>query len=174
MIFAEFEPTYTMGKNGKNENLLLNPETVGAVFHKTDRGGDITFHGPGQLVVYPVFDLDNFEIGTAQFVAILEKTVINTLAHFNIIAERLEGAAGIWVDTGLFPKKICAIGIKVSKHITMHGIAINVNTDLNWFKKIVPCGLADKGVTSIYEQTGKTASLKALADVFIKELKLLL
>jgi lipoyl(octanoyl) transferase len=174
LIFSEFEPTYTIGKNGKRDNMLLNPEAVGAVFHETDRGGDITFHGPGQLVIYPVFDLDNFGIGTAEFVAILETSVINTLAHFNITATRLSGAAGIWVDVDTYPKKICAIGIKVSRHVTMHGIAINVNTDLSWFAKIVPCGLADKGVASIYELTKKKVSLAEVATIFHRELTALL
>ena len=174
LLFCEHEPTFTLGKNGNMEHLLFDPKKVGAAFHAIDRGGDITFHGPGQLVVYPVFDIDNFNIGTATFVALLEEAVMRTLLHFGIIANRLEGAAGIWVDTNRFPRKICAIGIKVSRHVTMHGIAINVNTDLNWFNYIVPCGLQNKGVTSIKVQTGKTVSLAEVEAQFLLHLKLLL
>lgn len=174
MLFCEHEPTYTLGKNGDASNMLFVPEKVGAAFHTIDRGGDITFHGPGQLVVYPIFDLDNFGIGTARFVEILEEAVINSLKHFGITSDRLPGAAGIWVNQSVFPKKVCAIGIKVSRHITMHGIAININTDLAWFSKIVPCGLQDKGVTSIAELTGKVYTFNEVENVFLEELKKLL
>lgn len=174
MIFCEHPPTYTLGKNGDESNLLFNPTNIGASFFKIDRGGDITFHGPGQLVVYPVFDLANFGIGTATFVSKLEDAVINLLAKINIQASRLEGAAGIWVDVDTYPKKVCAIGIKVSKQVTMHGIAINVTTDLAWFDKIVPCGLQDKGVTSILALTGQNYSLDEIAVRFQEELSELL
>ena len=174
MIFCEHPPTYTLGKNGDENHLLFNPSSIGASFFKIDRGGDITFHGPGQLVVYPIFDLANFEIGTASFVSKLEDAVINLLAKLNIEASRLEGAAGIWVDVDTFPKKICAIGIKVSKQVTMHGIAINVTTDLSWFDKIVPCGLSDKGVTSLLALTGQHYSLDEVAARFQHELTALL
>ncbi|MFN8316716.1 MAG: lipoyl(octanoyl) transferase LipB [Chitinophagales bacterium] len=174
LLFCEHEPTYTLGKNGSMDNMLFVPENVGAAFHTIDRGGDITFHGPGQLVVYPIFDLDNFGIGTARFVEILEEAVIHTLKHFGITSDRLPGAAGIWVNQSTFPKKVCAIGIKVSRHITMHGIAININTDLAWFSKIVPCGLQDKGVTSIAELTGKVYTFNEVENVFLEELKKLL
>ncbi len=174
MVFCEHPPTYTLGKNGDETNLLFNPSSIGASFFKIDRGGDITFHGPGQLVIYPIFDLANFEIGTATFVSKLEDAVINLLSKLNIEASRLEGAAGIWVDIDTYPRKVCAIGIKVSKQVTMHGIAINVNTDLSWFDKIVPCGLPDKGVTSILALTGQHYSLDEVAALFQKELTALL
>lgn len=174
LIFCEHKPVYTLGKHGKKENLLFNPTQVGADFFQIDRGGDITFHGEGQLVVYPVFDLDNFGMGTATFVNLLEETIINTLAHFGIASARLEGAPGIWVASNNYPKKIAAVGIKVSRHVTMHGISINVSTDLSWFAKIVPCGIADKGVTSILEQTQKQIPVNEVANVFLTELEKLL
>ncbi len=174
MIFCEHPPTYTLGKNGDESHLLFNPSRIGASFFKIDRGGDVTFHGPGQLVVYPIFDLANFDIGTAAFVSKLEEAVINLLSKLNIDASRLEGAAGIWVDVDSYPKKICAIGIKVSKQVTMHGIAINVTTDLSWFDKIVPCGLSDKGVTSLLKLTGQQFTLDDVATRFYQELVALL
>lgn len=174
LIFCEHPPTYTLGKNGDESHLLFNPSRIGASFFKIDRGGDVTFHGPGQLVVYPIFDLANFDIGTAAFVSKLEEAVINLLSKLNIDASRLEGAAGIWVDVDSYPKKICAIGIKVSKQVTMHGIAINVTTDLSWFDKIVPCGLSDKGVTSLLKLTGQQFTLDDVATRFYQELVALL
>lgn len=171
MIFCEHPPTFTLGKNGDENNLLFDPASIGASFLKIDRGGDITFHGPGQLVVYPVFDLANFEMGTATFVARLEDAVIKLLSNLNIEASRLEGAAGIWVDIDTYPKKVCAIGLKVSKQVTMHGIAINVATDLSWFEKIVPCGLPDKGVTSILALTGQNYTLNEIATQFHRVLE---
>lgn len=178
LIFCEHKPVYTLGKHGKKENLLFNAAQAGADFFQIDRGGDITFHGNGQLVVYPVFDLDNFGMGTAAFVNLLEEAIINTLTHFGIASSRLEGAPGIWVTSRAsanpMPKKIAAVGIKVSRHVTMHGISINVSTDLSWFAKIVPCGIADKGVTSILEQTQKPFSVNETADVFLEEIKKLL
>lgn len=172
LILCEHKAVYTLGKHGKNENLLFNPAAIGADFFPIDRGGDITFHGEGQLVVYPIFDLDNFGIGTATFVNLLEEAIIQTVAEYGITASRLDGAPGIWVNiNSSFPKKIAAVGIKVSRHITMHGISINVTTDLSWFSKIVPCGITDKGVTSILEQTTKTLSTDVVANVFLEKLK---
>lgn len=175
LIFCEHQPTYTLGKHGKKENLLFDPASAGADFFRIDRGGDITFHGEGQLVVYPVFDLDNFGIGTATFVNLLEETIIKTLAEYGISASRLDGAPGIWVNVNSrFPKKIAAVGIKVSRHVTMHGIAINVSTDLMWFTKIVACGIADKGVTSILEETKKALSVSEVAEIFLEKFKMIL
>lgn len=174
LIFCEHHPVYTLGKHGKKENLLFNPAQAGADFFQIDRGGDITFHGEGQLVIYPVFDLDNFGIGTAAFVNLLEETIIQTLEMYNITASRLEGAPGIWVNPKTYPKKIAAVGIKVSRHVTMHGISINVSTDLSWFSKIVPCGITDKGVTSILEQTEKQISVSDVADIFLEKMNAVL
>lgn len=167
LIFCEHFPVYTLGKNGSMDNLLFDPSTSNAEFIQIDRGGDITFHGPGQLVVYPIFDLDNFGIGTAVFVELLEQAVIDLLHLYNINSERLPNAAGIWVNTNTHPQKICAVGIKVSKHITMHGIALNINTDLSWFDNIVPCGLKNLGVTSMQMQKGTLLNLKEIEEKFI-------
>lgn len=178
LIFCEHKSVYTLGKHGKRENLLFTPENAGVDFFQIDRGGDITFHGEGQLVIYPVFDLDNFGIGTATFVNLLEEAIIETLRYFGIASFRLEGAPGIWVasrtSATVPPKKIAAVGIKVSRHITMHGISINVFTDLSWFSRIVPCGISDKGVTSILEQTGKRFSIAEVGDVFLEKLEAVL
>lgn len=175
LIFCEHKSVYTLGKHGKIENLLFKPENRDVDFFQIDRGGDVTFHGEGQLVVYPVFDLDNFGIGTATFVNLLEEAIIETLRYFEIASFRLEGAPGIWVNTGVSqPKKIAAVGIKVSRHITMHGISINVFTDLLWFSKIIPCGISDKGITSILEQTGKRFSIVEVGDVFLEKLEAVL
>ncbi|HEY0261572.1 MAG TPA: lipoyl(octanoyl) transferase LipB [Chitinophagales bacterium] len=170
LVFCEHNAVYTLGKHGNKENLLFDAEKAGAQFFQIDRGGDITFHGEGQLVVYPVFDLDNFGIGTATFVNLLEEAIIETLQHYDITASRLEGAPGIWVNPKGYPKKIAAVGIKVSRHVTMHGISINVSTNLSWFTKIVPCGISDKGVTSILEQTGKEISVSEVADFFLEKM----
>ncbi len=168
LIFCEHHPVYTLGKNGSMDNLLFDPSTSDADFIQIDRGGDITFHGPGQMVAYPIVDLDNFGIGTAVFVELLEQAVIDLLSQYSINSERLPNAAGIWVNTQTQPQKICAVGIKVSKHITMHGIALNINTDLGWFDKIVPCGLKNLGVTSMQTQKGVSLDLKEIEKKFIE------
>lgn len=171
LIICEHTPTYTIGKSGNEKNLLFKPETVGAAFHKIDRGGDITYHGPGQMVVYPVFDLDTIPIGVADFVSALEHVIISTVAHYGITAARLQGAPGIWINADTNPKKICAVGMKVSRHCTMHGIALNVNTDLKYFSYIVPCGLPDKGVTSLQKELGREIDMDEVIAVFVKELE---
>lgn len=165
LIICQHHPVYTLGKSGKRQNLLLNPEVVGADFAEISRGGDITFHGPGQMVVYPIWDIDILKIGVAQYVFNFEEAVIKTLAHFNIEAARSEGAPGVWVGNG----KIAAVGIKVSRHITMHGMALNVNTDLSYFSHIVPCGLSDKGVTSMAQILGGNLNMIDVVNVFKKE-----
>lgn len=171
LIICEHEPTYTLGKSGDEKNLLFKPEAVGAAFHKINRGGDITHHGPGQMVVYPIFDLDTLKIGVADFVHALEDIIIKTVAHFGLTASRLEGAPGIWLDADTRPRKICAVGMKVSRHCTMHGIAINVNTDLKYFDYIVPCGIPDKGVTSLQKELGRVIDLNEVREIFVAELE---
>jgi lipoyl(octanoyl) transferase len=171
LIICEHPHTYTLGKSGDEKNLLFRPDAVGAAFHKVNRGGDITYHGPGQMVVYPIFDLDTLGIGVADFVAALEDVIINTVAHYELIASRLEGAPGIWLDADTNPRKICAVGMKVSRHCTMHGIAINVNTDLKYFDYIVPCGIPDKGVTSLQKELGKEIDMNEVRDIFVGELE---
>ena len=164
LIFVEHPHVFTLGKSGDENNLLINSDflaSINATFFKTDRGGDITYHGPGQLVGYPVFDLDQLGIGVRSYIFNLEESIIQTLQEFNITAERLEGATGVWIASSGQPswKKICAIGVKVSRGVTMHGFALNVNTDLKYFSYINPCGFTDKGVTSIEKETGMPADM---------------
>jgi lipoyl(octanoyl) transferase len=171
LIVCEHPPTYTLGKSGDERNLLFQPEAVGAAFYKVSRGGDITYHGPGQMVVYPIFDLDTLPIGVADFVAALEDVIIRTVAHYGLTATRLDGAPGIWLDAATDPRKICAVGMKVSRHCTMHGIAINVNTDLKYFDYIVPCGIAGKGTTSLQKELGREVDMDEVREIFVRELE---
>lgn len=159
LILCEHYPVYTLGKSGKRENILVSNEELNAEFYHVSRGGDVTFHGPGQLVVYPIFDIDTLGIGLAQFIFKLEETVIETLNHYNLKGERIPGAAGIWLRKphGM-DEKICAIGVRASRHITMHGLAININTNLRYFDKIIPCGLKGKGVTSLSKEINREES----------------
>ena len=158
LLFVEHFPVYTLGKSGNEANMLINSiqlRTKHADFFKVDRGGDITFHGPGQWVVYPIFDLEYWGIGVKEYVARLEEIVISTLAYYGICGERLAGATGVWLDAHTpVARKICAIGVKCSRYVTMHGFALNVNTDLDYFNYIHPCGFVDKGVTSIQKELG--------------------
>jgi lipoyl(octanoyl) transferase len=159
LIFVEHPHVYTLGRSGKENNLLINPEflsSIGAAFYKTDRGGDITYHGPGQLVGYPIFDLQSLGIGVRKYIENLEESIIQTLRDFGLNTSRLEGATGVWLKAdNLKPvRKICAIGVKVSRGITMHGFALNVTTDLQYFNHINPCGFTDKGVTSMEKEKG--------------------
>ena len=159
LIFVEHPHVYTLGKSGKENNLLIKPEflfSIGATYYKTDRGGDITYHGPGQLVGYPVFDLESLGIGVKKYIENLEESIIQTLLDFKIKATRLAGATGVWIEAGNSKpvRKICAIGVKVSRGVTMHGFALNVTTDLRYFSYINPCGFTDKGVTSMEKELG--------------------
>lgn len=160
ILFVEHPPVYTLGKSGNQSNMLV-PESMvramGAEFYHIDRGGDITFHGPGQLVGYPILDLERLGIGLRRYVEILEQSIIDTIAHYGISGGRLEGATGVWLHNELPPhawRKICAIGVRASHFVTMHGFALNCSTDLSWFSKINPCGFTDKGVTSIEKEIG--------------------
>ncbi len=159
LVFCEHPHVYTLGKSGHDENLLI-PENflnkIGAKYFHIDRGGDITYHGPGQIVGYPIIDLEVFGLGVKSYIHSIEETIIRFLDGYGIKAGRLEGATGVWLDPDT-PKarKICAIGVKVSRWITMHGFAFNVNTDLNYFSYINPCGFQDKGVTSMSKELGK-------------------
>ncbi len=159
LLFCEHNHVYTLGKSGQESNLLVNNQqlkNLGVSFFKTNRGGDITYHGPGQIVGYPIIDLENFGLGIRSYIENLEESIILTLKDFNIRAERLEGATGVWLDTSVPGKtrKICAIGVRASRHITMHGFAFNVNTDLRFFNYINPCGFTDKAVTSLEQELG--------------------
>ena len=159
LLFCEHPHVFTLGKSGKETHLLLNENSLkarGATYFKINRGGDITYHGPGQLVAYPIFDLDHFFTDIHKYLRFLEEAVIRTLAEYDIIAERVEGLTGVWVDgTKPTARKICAMGVKCSRWVTMHGIALNVKSDLSYFKNIVPCGINDKAVTSIQNELGK-------------------
>ncbi len=156
LILLQHTPVYTLGKSGDISNLKVPIEETGAEFYQTKRGGDITFHGPGQLVVYPIFDIENFGISVREYVAKLEQCVIECIAEYGLKGERIEDASGVWLDAGnKKARKICAVGLKVSRGISMHGLAFNINTDLSYFDHIVPCGLDDKSVTSLEKELGK-------------------
>ena len=163
LLFVEHHHVYTLGKSGSEANMLINAiqlQAAHAEFVKVNRGGDITYHGPGQLVVYPIVDMANFGVGVKDYVDRLEEVVIRTVGEYGIKGERLEGATGVWIDAHT-PKarKICAIGIKCSRYVTMHGFALNVNTNLDYFNYINPCGFVDKGVTSIAKEVGHEVSM---------------
>jgi len=160
LLFCEHDPVFTIGKSGKDSNLLV-PELLlqqkGITLFHIDRGGDITYHGPGQITGYPIFDLDQFGIGLKKYVHTVEDIVIEFLSQYNIQAERLEGATGVWIDANVAgsARKICAIGVKSSRFVTMHGFALNINTDMDYYSLINPCGFVDKGVTSLEKELGE-------------------
>jgi lipoyl(octanoyl) transferase len=159
LLFCEHPPVFTLGKSGSKENLLINEQMLakrGIEFYNINRGGDITFHGPGQIVGYPILDLEQFRLGIKAYIWKLEESVILVLKEFGISAGRLSGATGVWIDPEISSKarKICAIGVKAGRHITMHGFAFNVNTDLSYYQFINPCGFVDKGVTSMEKELG--------------------
>jgi lipoyl(octanoyl) transferase len=157
LIFCEHPHVYTLGKSGDEKNLIINGtdlSSIGATFHHINRGGDITYHGPGQLVAYPVIDLENFFTDIHQYMRLLEESVIQTLNTFEVQSGRIKGLTGVWLDVNDERKarKICAMGVKTSRWVTMHGLALNVNTDLTYFNNIVPCGITDKAVTSMQKE----------------------
>lgn len=164
LLFCEHPHVYTLGKSGNEDNLLIKKEeltAIGATYHHINRGGDITYHGPGQLVGYPVLDLENFFTDIHQYMRLLEEAVIQTLTEFNITAGRVKGLTGVWldIDNPKKQRKICAMGVKTSRWVTLHGFALNVNTDLSYFDKMIPCGIQDKSVTSMQKE------LKTLVDM---------
>jgi lipoyl(octanoyl) transferase len=175
-IFCEHPPVYTLGKSGVLENLLVNNSQLkerGATFFRTDRGGDITFHGPGQQVVYPVIDLEHGQLGLKAYIHKLEEAVIRLLDGYGVKAGRLEQATGVWLEPELpgRARKICAIGVKSSRFITMHGLALNINTDLSFFHAINPCGFVDKGVTSLSLECGRPIDMDACKQQLFQALK---
>ena len=174
LLFVEHDPVYTLGKSGDFSNLLVSEaelERKGAEFFKINRGGDITFHGPGQLVAYPILDLDHFFTDVHKYLRFLEEAVIQTLAHWNIEATRSSGETGVWIDVGTpFARKICAMGIRASRWVTMHGLALNVDTDLSFFELMIPCGIQGKGVTSMKRELGDNCpSLQQVQQEFLKQ-----
>jgi lipoyl(octanoyl) transferase len=170
LYFCEHPHVYTLGKSGTEQNLLINEEflkKIDACYYKINRGGDITYHGPGQLVGYPIFDLDQFGIQVKRYVHLLEEAIIQSMDHFGIPCGRLEGATGAWLDVDVpaRTRKICAIGVRVSRFVSMHGFALNVNTNLNYFNYINPCGFVDKGVTSMEKELGRPMDFNLVKQV---------
>ncbi|MDA3881565.1 MAG: lipoyl(octanoyl) transferase LipB [Prolixibacteraceae bacterium] len=174
LLFVEHPHVYTLGKSGDEHNLLLNYiqlQAAHASFIKTNRGGDITYHGPGQIVGYPIFDLENFGIGLRKYIELMEEAIIKTIAEYGMKGERDEKATGVWLDTGKpTARKICAIGVKSSRFVTMHGFALNVNTDLTYFQHINPCGFIDRGVTSLEKELGEKQDFNKAKDIVLKKM----
>ncbi len=184
LLFCTHPHVYTLGKSGVMENLLLNDARLKELdisFYKTNRGGDITYHGPGQIVGYPILDLELFFTDLGRYMRCLEEVIIRTIAHWGIVGNRLEGATGVWLDPHIPSKarKICAMGVKCSRWVTIHGWALNVNTDMKYFDYIVPCGITDKSVTSMQKELGskideaevKQVLKEKFAEVFEAEVK---
>ncbi len=171
-LFTEHPHVYTLGKSGKQEHLLLNEKErreKGVNFIKTNRGGDITYHGPGQIVGYPIIDLDNFDLEILSYMRNLEEVIIRVLKEYGIKGERSPGETGVWLDSGTpFARKICAMGVKTSRWVTMHGFALNVNTDLSYFRGIIPCGIKNKGVTSMEKELGYTPDFEKIKTQILK------
>jgi lipoyl(octanoyl) transferase len=183
IIFVEHPAVYTLGKSGNISNMLIDEarlKALGAEFYHIDRGGDITFHGEGQVVCYPILDLQKLGIGLKRYVELLEQSIIETVAEYGIASRRLEGATGVWLCDEVVNaagesvlrnwRKICAIGVKASRYVTMHGLALNASTDLKWFTMINPCGFVDKGVTSITKELGHEVSFDEASKVLCEKL----
>lgn len=169
LLFCEHPPVFTLGKSGSENNLLINKKTLEKEkisYYKINRGGDITFHGPGQIVGYPILDLENFSLNIREYIYKLEEVIILTLNEYNIKAERLKGATGVWLDSGDNNKtrKICSIGVRISRWITMHGFAFNVNTNLKYYDLINPCGFTDKAVTSMEKELGEKQNIQEVKN----------
>ena len=177
LIFCEHPHVYTLGKSGDLKNLLIDGQKrreKNISFYKINRGGDITYHGPGQLVVYPILDLDYFFSDIHKYLRLLEETVILTLQDYGVAGQRIEGLTGVWVDDKKeTPRKICAIGVKCSRWVTMHGIGFNINSNLDYFNHIVPCGIEDKSVTSLQKETNQEIDMEELKLRFKKNFKIL-
>ena len=172
LLFVEHPHVYTLGKSGDMSNLLLSEkqlEAKGATFYKINRGGDITYHGPGQIVGYPILDLENFFTDIHKYLRFLEEVIILTLAEYNIIGTRSEGETGVWLDLGTpFVRKICAMGVRASRWVTMHGFALNVNANLGYFDNIIPCGIKGKAVTSMHVELGEKVNEVELKQKIVK------
>jgi lipoyl(octanoyl) transferase len=176
LIFVEHPHVYTLGKSGSENNLLLNNiqlRAKDASYYRIDRGGDITYHGPGQLVGYPIFDLEVLKVGLKDYIYKLEEAIVKTVGEFGIVASRLEGGTGVWLDpeTKGKARKICAIGVRASRFVTMHGFAFNVNTDLTYFNNINPCGFTDKGVTSLEKELGEKQDFDSVKIIVKRNLE---
>jgi lipoyl(octanoyl) transferase len=171
-VFVEHPHVYTLGKSGDMSNLLLNEnqlEKKGAKFYKINRGGDITYHGPGQIVGYPILDLENFFTDIHKYLRLLEETIILTLAEYGLNATRSVGETGVWLDVNTpFARKICAMGVRASRWVTMHGFALNVNVDLGYFDHIIPCGIKGKAVTSLHSELNKEVDINEVKTYIMK------
>jgi len=174
LIFCQHPHVFTLGKSGDPTNLLLNNDELkknNASFYLTNRGGDITYHGPGQLVAYPIFDLEQFFTDIHKYMRLLEESVILTLSHYGIIAGRIPKLTGVWIDAQLpSARKICAMGVKSSRWVTMHGIGFNINSDLSYFSHIVPCGIQDKAVTSMQQELGLALDIQEVSEILKKNI----
>ena len=172
LIITEHEPVYTIGKSGDISNLLLHDDemnTQGIEFYKINRGGDITYHGPGQIMGYPIIDLDNFFTDINLYLRKLEEVIINTLKSYDLEGFTIKGETGVWVkDNNGLSKKVCAFGIRASRWVTMHGFSFNVNPELNYFKNIIPCGITDKGVTSVSELKSRVIEMNEIKQILYK------
>jgi lipoyl(octanoyl) transferase len=177
LLFCEHPHVYTLGKSGDKEHLLLDQselEQKNATFYHINRGGDITYHGPGQLVIYPIFDLEQFFTDIHKYMRFLEESVIQTLSKFNVVGERSEGLTGVWLEPNTAnARKICAMGVKSSRWMTMHGIGFNICTDLNYFNHIIPCGIQNKDVTSLEKETNSTVTVEEVIPLILEELQTL-
>lgn len=178
LVFCEHPHVYTLGKSGKPEHLLLDEQGLiekQATYYPINRGGDITYHGPGQIVVYPILDLDNFFTDIHLYLRMLEEAVILTMADYGLKGDRYSGYTGVWLDPDISEKarKICAMGVRCSRWVTMHGLAFNVNTDLDYFKNIVPCGIDDKAVTSMQAELGKQLNINEVKKTLLHHISVL-
>ncbi len=172
-LLVEHPHVYTLGKSGDEHNLLIHEDfmkKIEATYYKINRGGDITYHGPGQLVGYPIIDLEYYKIGVREYIKKMEDAIIATLSHYGLTGSRKEGATGVWLDAEIPAKsrKVCAMGVRVSRYVTMHGFALNVNTDMRYFSYINPCGFISYGVTSLERELGKTMDMQEVKEV-VKE-----
>lgn len=176
LILCEHPPVITMGKSGDMNNLLLSKEMLqekGVDFYRTDRGGDVTFHGPGQVVGYPIFNLESLNLGLKSYISLMEEAIRLSLAEYGIKGERLAGSTGVWIDADKpsLARKICAIGVKSSRYVSMHGFALNVSTDLTYFQLINPCGFVDKGVTSMEKELGERVDINKVKQSILQNFR---
>jgi lipoyl(octanoyl) transferase len=170
LLFCEHPHVFTLGRSGEEKNLVITNEhlkKINATFYKNNRGGDITYHGPGQIVGYPIFDLDMFFTDIHKYLRYLEQAIINTLLEYKIDAGRIEGLTGVWLDGDKpkYARKICALGVRCSRWVTMHGFAFNINTDLSYFNHIIPCGISDKAVTSLAKELGRNVEMNEVKEI---------
>lgn len=176
LLFCEHPNVYTLGKSGAVNNLLINDaflKQINATYYKSNRGGDITYHGPGQIVGYPILDLEEMGLTIKNYIHLLEESIISCIADYNLKGDRLDGATGVWLDVDVAgrARKVCAIGVKASRYVSMHGFALNVNTDLTYFNHINPCGFLDKGVTSLEKELGQKQDFEMVKKNLLRHIE---